>query len=64
MTLTLREKDPDRDVRGPNGPPAKKNENGVKGAKNGSGPFGPAAPTRRCASLRRRPASARIRCSA
>ena len=45
MTHTLREKDPDRAIRGPNGPLAKKNENGTKGAKNGSGPFGPAAPS-------------------
>jgi hypothetical protein len=44
MTRTLREKDPDRDT-GPNCPPAKKDKNGIKGAKNGCGPFGLVAPS-------------------
>jgi hypothetical protein len=43
MARTLSKKGPDRDARGPNGPLAKKNGNGIKGAKSDSGPFGPAA---------------------
>jgi hypothetical protein len=45
MARTLSEKGPDRDARGPNGPLAKKNGNGIKGAKSDSGPFGPVAPS-------------------